>query len=360
MRLKEIDFLRGVAILFVLMRHFTIFNFFEFGWCGVDLFFVLSGFLVSGLLFIEYKKFGNIKIGLFLIRRGFKIYPAFYILLLVTLGYQYILKITVNHGSWSINPLSFVSEAVFLQNYWLHIWSPNWSLAVEEHFYFLLCFTVFIAIKTHKMHHKTWLLAAFIGVQTLCLAARCYTTLAHQPFDFDTHMFATHLRIDSLLFGVFIAYLYHFQLHTLRVFYQKHKKYLGIYLFIMLIVVLAVSEKTMYMTSIGFTMVYAAAACALLYMVLGNESAQTIQKYIGKWAFNAIVRIGFYSYSIYLWHVFIKIYILENILFYNDIIIPRPIEFTLYVVLSLSFGIFMAKIIEIPFLALREKYFKKR
>ena len=59
-RLRELDFLRGIAIILVLFRHQVLFDFLEtMGWIGVDLFFVLSGFLVSGLLFKEYQKFIN-------------------------------------------------------------------------------------------------------------------------------------------------------------------------------------------------------------------------------------------------------------------------------------------------------------
>ncbi len=62
LRLKEIDFLRGIAVILVLFRHHWTTNILQHaGWIGVDLFFVLSGFLVSGLLFAEYKKFGDIK-----------------------------------------------------------------------------------------------------------------------------------------------------------------------------------------------------------------------------------------------------------------------------------------------------------
>jgi peptidoglycan/LPS O-acetylase OafA/YrhL len=48
------------------------------GWVGVDLFFVLSGFLVSGLLFTDYKSRGRLSIGRFYMRRGWKIYPPFF------------------------------------------------------------------------------------------------------------------------------------------------------------------------------------------------------------------------------------------------------------------------------------------
>ena len=95
-RIAELDILRGIAIVLVLGRHlltippqlpFPIYFVLTFwrriGWAGVDLFFVLSGFLVSGLLFQNYKRLGKVGPLTFLVRRGFKIYPALYVLLLI-------------------------------------------------------------------------------------------------------------------------------------------------------------------------------------------------------------------------------------------------------------------------------------
>jgi peptidoglycan/LPS O-acetylase OafA/YrhL len=85
MRNKRLDILRCVAVVLVLGRHGVIDGVWkETGWAGVDLFFVLSGFLISGLLFSEYKKKQSIDLPRFFIRRGFKIYPAFYLMLLTT------------------------------------------------------------------------------------------------------------------------------------------------------------------------------------------------------------------------------------------------------------------------------------
>ncbi len=131
-RLRELDFLRGIAILLVLMRHQLLFGFTKtMGWIGVDLFFVLSGFLVSGLLFKEYQKFGNIKPKLFLIRRGFKIYPLYFLTYLL-----YLTPIIIKKKlEWN----GFLSDLFFVQNYvngWGYAYSASWSLAVEEHFYF--------------------------------------------------------------------------------------------------------------------------------------------------------------------------------------------------------------------------------
>src|SRR5689334_9337029 len=85
-RLASIDFLRGIAVILVLFRHHWvgIDALQHIGWVGVDLFFVLSGFLVSGLLFAEEKKYGKVERFRFLVRRGFKIYPLFYLSLVLT------------------------------------------------------------------------------------------------------------------------------------------------------------------------------------------------------------------------------------------------------------------------------------
>src|SRR5204862_235326 len=85
MRNKRLDTLRCIAVFSVMILHGNIWPFFgRIGWIGVDLFFVLSGFLISGLLFSEYRTQNSISFKRFIIRRGLKIYPAFYLFLFLT------------------------------------------------------------------------------------------------------------------------------------------------------------------------------------------------------------------------------------------------------------------------------------
>jgi peptidoglycan/LPS O-acetylase OafA/YrhL len=85
MRDKRLDVLRCVAILLVLFHHSAVLpSISQMGYVGVDMFFVLSGFLISGLLYREYQKRGAISFKRFFIRRGLKIYPACLVMLLVT------------------------------------------------------------------------------------------------------------------------------------------------------------------------------------------------------------------------------------------------------------------------------------
>src|SRR5262245_46184961 len=98
-RRQDLDALRAVAVLLVMLFHFppmspdvwavvrVPFDFgARIGWMGVDLFFVLSGFLVSGLLFQEYQRLGTVDWWNFFCRRGLKIYPAFYVFLTLTVA----------------------------------------------------------------------------------------------------------------------------------------------------------------------------------------------------------------------------------------------------------------------------------
>src|SRR5690348_5392426 len=92
-RSLQLDCLRGVAILLVIFTHQVMPYqgagvlrgvaglLHRFGWTGVDLFFVLSGFLISGLLFRELQRDGRLRVGRFLIRRGMKIWPAYFVYL---------------------------------------------------------------------------------------------------------------------------------------------------------------------------------------------------------------------------------------------------------------------------------------
>ena len=142
-RILVLDILRGCAVLLVIGRHQIPFpegshpllkpfmdTWLRGGWVGVDLFFVLSGFFVSGLLFREQQRYGTLSFRRFFVRRGFKIYPSFYLLILVT--------VIVAHALGQVVPRRRLwTELLYIQSYRFGLWDHTWSLAVEEHFYLL-------------------------------------------------------------------------------------------------------------------------------------------------------------------------------------------------------------------------------
>jgi peptidoglycan/LPS O-acetylase OafA/YrhL len=214
-RLKELDFLRGIAIILVLLRHIPLLGLVtNMGWIGVDLFFVLSGFLVSGLLFKEYLKFDDLKPKLFLIRRGFKIYPIYYIF------YIPYLALIILKGHFDFR--GFMSDMTFTQNYfwgWGYAYQASWSLAVEEHFYFGLTFFLWLLLKRKPTFiHKKGFVITIVSMLVLCLVLRL---AANFIFETDSvRLFTmTQFRIDSLLSGVLVSHFYHFRNEQLNAFF---------------------------------------------------------------------------------------------------------------------------------------------
>ena len=129
-----LDVLRSIAILLVLSLHVGEFfpshvrnlPFVYYGWSGVDLFFVLSGFLIGGQLWKELNLRGDIDIGRFILRRGFRIWPLYYFFILVIGGG------TLIHGK----PVAgFLVDVFCISNYFHHKIAGGWSLSTEEQFY---------------------------------------------------------------------------------------------------------------------------------------------------------------------------------------------------------------------------------
>ena len=362
-RLRELDFLRGIAIVLVLLRHQHLFQFTtKMGWIGVDLFFVLSGFLVSGLLFKEYIKFGNIKPSLFLIRRGFKIYPIYYLIYILYL----VPKIIKNQFEIK----GFLADIFFVQNYvWGWGWSyvPTWSLAVEEHFYFML--VLFLAfVFRNKLIDKSFSLVyrkinyfqtILVLVFVFCLLLRLYNNTYHTDYD-EKNLTMTHLRIDSLLAGVFVAYLYYKQIELTNFFNSYKKWFVFISIPLLSFTPFIDFEESFFVRTIGFTMLYFAFALLLIYFLLDTEINKKINFLFSKHIVTIISKIGFSSYSIYLIHGFVGILIA---FFFNYIVklqINSILLFILNVVASVIAGMFITNYIEKYFLKIRDKYYPNR
>lgn len=303
MRNVSLDVLRAVAVFLVLCRHIDTPLFYG-GWIGVDLFFVLSGFLVSGLLFREYQKTGSVNVKRFLIRRGFKIYPSFWVMLAVTL---------LVFGFDSYRHL--FAELTFTQNFFGGLWNHTWSLAVEEHFYVGLAVLVWYKKRFDLVPHLCLLAAA------LCFLQRAWFLYAH-----GMNIFPTNFRIDSLMFGVLISYYWHFKGMRLTE-YRWLLLTGGIVLLIPFF--LFDSVYTGYTFTVGLTQIYIGSGMILLAMLNFDLDRLWL---IGK--------VGMYSYSIYLWHMFVR---------------RMTDDIWLFFLGSLFVGILMALFVEYPVLKLRDR-----
>lgn len=372
-RSEGIDFLRGIAVMLVLFSHHWIFTPLKtMGWIGVDLFFVLSGFLVSGLLFSEYKKYGNIRPKLFLIRRGFKIYPLFYFSILITIILQIFFP---NAYFFSESKVLFLNskgilsasliEVFFLQSFFFGFWGHHWSLSVEEIFYFSLVFFLLILIRKKLLENKKMFLKISLFIFLVCLALRIFANLI-APTSILTFS-AAPLRIDSLFAGVLVAYYFHFHNSEMKIFYNKYKKIIWALIIPLIIYTPFIDVlDSFFIKTIGFALIYTSFSLLLLMFLFETEITNSLKKILSTFVFRVITKIGFYSYSIYLFHMYVIRYIVgENYAYaqyekgeYTYINVLA--SFTIFFLGSILLGIGMAKIVEVPMLRIRDKHFPRR
>lgn len=146
-RIPQLDGLRGLAIILVIIGHYFAevphgLSFFGPGWLGVDLFFVLSGFLIGGILLRN--KSSNSFFSTFYIRRICRIIPIYYLILTLTL--IVITNEFLYFNAWNRGTLPIATYFSFTQNIYMSYaglqdtpWLlPTWTLAVEEQFYLIL------------------------------------------------------------------------------------------------------------------------------------------------------------------------------------------------------------------------------
>jgi peptidoglycan/LPS O-acetylase OafA/YrhL len=337
-RNTNLDALRGLAIVMVLGRHADYSAYWtRIGWAGVDLFFVLSGFLVSGLLFANYQHNGRLDISRFWIRRGFKIWPAFYALIAAGL----LVDAVMGH---SLSTKGLVAELFFLQSYFQGLWSTTWSLAIEEHFYLSLPL-VLLLIRRNRPDPFAAIPRVFCTLAVLALACRFAVGWKEDgTANYLAYLYPTHLRIDGLMFGVLLSYYKHFRPSTFEWIATWRGGWITLAVAILLISIFPVEGRQMH--TWGLTALYLGAG-VLVAKSIAFEAARL------RAISTPLARIGAYSYSIYLWHLLVK-----RAVPHFHIQLPA-LEFWCYFSIAILFGIVAAKIIEFPALRLRDRIFPK-
>lgn len=336
-RNPTVDTFRGIAILLVVLYHFnyTVYM----GSLGVDLFFVISGFLVGGLLVKDFRKGETIHFRQFFLKRGFKIWPSYYFFLFIAGVLGYVLYRNTNP---ELLPASWWKYIFFYQNYttdltqnieW--IYAHAWSLCVEEHFYIVLA-VIFITVQRFggsRTLTATIVLLILIGIISKVLT---FYLTGHK----DTY-FTTHNRIDALGWGVllniFVSY---------SDWLQKYRY--KILTFFVLLILFAVTFKYYFMADEFFKKVVFRSVVPILFAgMLGGLYYLVIP-------FTTPLRIvGYYSYNWYLWHPFTAFAVMK-------FIGAGWWQLCAYLVISFTAAVTFTVLIEEPFLALRKRIFKRR
>jgi peptidoglycan/LPS O-acetylase OafA/YrhL len=230
-RVYGLDIMRALAIIFVVLEHGLMLDKANttFPWIklinGVELFFVLSGFLIGGMLIRIFEKsdsFGIKTIGRFWVRRWFRTLPNYYLVLLINIVIVYF---GVIHEDFSQFNWKFF---FFLQNFsgpfHAFFWE-SWSLSVEEWFYLLfplILAIIFFLGKVLKAQKKYLFLCSILVLLLVPLLLRIViaSRLNVNAFTLGTHIQKVVIfRLDSIALGIFGAYLQHWQFH----FWRRHK-----------------------------------------------------------------------------------------------------------------------------------------
>ncbi len=337
MRNPSLDILRAVAILLVFCYHCEgALLISRFGWVGVDLFFVLSGFLVSGLLFREYQTTRQIRPGRFLLRRGMKIYPQFYFFIAATLAVA-ILQGHPPHGT------QIAAELAFVQNYFPGMWTHTWSLGVEEHFYLLLTLVIVILARRGGENPFRALPRGIAAACLIILALRVITWKLHPEISDLIDVFPSHLRMDSLLIGVLVGYYHTFHHAALARWMRQAGGWLPPLSILLLCPVTFLLREDPFMITIGFSLVSWGFALLLLSVLYPVKPSAAPSR-----AGRAMAHLGQVSYAFYLWHGPILVAC-------DPLKIPVALKMALGFGASLLMAFLTTRLIEIPVLRLRDR-----
>lgn len=339
----ELDGLRGVSILLVLLLHLRLFETtgvfgLPGGFLGVDIFFVLSGFLITSLLVQEFDRTGSISLKGFYLRRALRLGPALAVLIplaclfAIFAGAQ---RHETLQGAWLT--LSYVSNWFYAFGYGspLDPLGITWSLAIEEQFYLVWPLTLALLLRSGV--RRGWILGmlvflvALVGVHRFALASNGATV--------ERMYYATDTRADGLLIGCIVGLLLSWGLVRSA---PKILASIGAAL-LALLVLFVPGDAALYYFG-GFTVVALSVGAIIARLMFSpSRLALALLRH------PVLVWIGKVSYGLYLWHWTVI-----------DFTFPehgRPsiVQFVSAVALSFAFTALSFYLIEKRFLALKDR-----
>lgn len=306
-RINGLDTLRACAILFVLMYHYMVFvshepsfGFLsEIGWVGVDLFFVLSGYLIGNQIFAGLKSEYGFSLKTFYIRRALRTLPNFYVVLAIYFLFP------IEAGGKAVTPLwKFLT---FTQNFDLKpgsAFSHAWSLSIEEQFYVVLPLFAIATIAYLKSVRAMWfvLLCAMAGA-----AMMRYMMWQQVGADgtqyYVTIYYSTWCRFDELLPGVALALLKNF--HPIMWDRAIKRGHLSLFAGIVLSgLAMLLFTHYSYVDGQGFlwfttTFGYTFLACGFALLTLAGVSPDS---YLYRCRIPGAASLAIWSYALYLVH----------------------------------------------------------
>jgi peptidoglycan/LPS O-acetylase OafA/YrhL len=401
-RFLGLDAMRGFAILIVLMGHVqfrmpdgtflgpVLFSLKQLGFVGVDVFYVLSGFLIGGILLTQHKLTGSIRLPRFFASRALRLWPSYF--LFVLFAWRWYHWFHFDQVGTPVKPSSLLGMWPYLahvQNYYdLVERNPGataalqtWQFASIVHFY--IVFGLLVAVLSRVGGRGAMKSIPWLAVATLVV---CFILRLHgappieDGFDSYKHYFPTHLRIDEPMFGVLLAWLVVYHRDRLDSFMRR--AWIAVLVVsgaALLPIALRKQEEPPFLLIWGYTAgaVFAGGFALTLWWLEERKLVQTASggavepvsliKRLGAGVLGALALIGTWSYSIYLWHQPICTHWLEDkmrrqigthVVSWSSPLY-YPVAACAYIGAAIAIGAIMYYLLERPSTALRNRIMGK-
>jgi len=346
-RMPILDGLRGIAVLMVVVTHFasvsvTNYHYFYPGLLEDDVFFVLSGFLITSILLEEFERTGTISLKNFFVRRFLRLMPAYLVcvLLLRFVAPHFLIGAEAQAAS-SNRTLSLA--LVYMTNWQgvagekLGVFSHLWSLAVEEQFYFtwapLLLFVV-IRMKSRRS----------VVALTVLLNLLLFGWLEIRIANNSANLLGTDCRLISLLIGALAGMAWFWKLYP-RQFLSS--KYFDLLAGASAIAAIVLASKFSYDSVPSYRVLPWFALTVGIIVVWSATRTRSLVHLI--LTLPPLVWLGQVSYGLYLWHHFFAVFV-------RDRAWSLPVKLSVGIAASLIVTTYSYYLLERPFLKLKDRF----
>lgn len=364
-RLPGLDLLRAIAIVWVMTFHsYIVWNitddirpYWQFGWMGVDLFFVLSGYLIGSQVLKPLARGEPLRFGDFYLRRAFRIFPAFFVVLAL---YALWPDFREQPGMQPVWQFLTYTVNLLIDTTKNLAFSHVWSLCVEEHFYLLFPLLAWVLTRRASLG-KTVTTCLFVLVGGIALRSFIWLHWMQPVQGADNNQFNTvfleniyypsYSRLDGLLAGVVLAAVQVWRPHRWARMQAK-----GHLLMLAGLVVLATAiwiftdREGFVATSIGYPLL----SLGLALLVC---AASGTQSWLGRWRVPGARWLAAASYSMYLSHKAIFHLVQKALAAYPQV--HGLAAFAFYALATLLAGALLHYAVERPFLRLRDLWLRR-
>lgn len=304
-----LDGIRAIAVIMVLAYHLKL-ALFKSGFLGVTVFFVLSGYLITGILISEVEEEGTIDLKNFWLRRIRRLVPAVMSMAVVII----FVSTVVNRVIFTKGCKDFLASVLEFNNWWqifnkvsyfeaAGVPSPFthcWSLAIETQFYLiypLILLGIYKLVKSRgEGRAKRGLLFAGVTLLLALISVILMIVLFDPQQDASRVYYGTDTRAFSLLFGALLAILWEYRMVPRRISASVNMVLGSVSFAVLLVMTIAINGSSNFWYR-GGQFVGTILTVLVIYTVLGRKT------WLSRFLSNPVLKwIGDRSYSIYLWH----------------------------------------------------------